>query len=238
MIKVKDLCKSYDDNKIFEHINLDIDSKGIDIVIGINGSGKTTLLNCICNLTKVTEGDIWVDGIDYKEKEAKKKMCYITSDFYLPEYLSGKEYAKFIFGIYKDYNEEVFEKCIDLFDLECHLGKKVSEYSYGMKKKLLLSIGLALNVKYVFADELFNGLDFESFLMTDYLIKIFSKNRKFVLVSHNLDYIKKNSDAKIYLLNAGKMEVIDDFENIETIVIRESELNKKYEDIKRFFSNF
>ncbi|MFG6146844.1 ATP-binding cassette domain-containing protein [Halobacillus sp. B23F22_1] len=234
MITISELQKSYKDNTVLQKLSIDFEPDGIDIIVGINGSGKTTLLNCICDITPFEGGSITVDSIDRKEKEAKTQMYYIPSDFYLPEYLSGKEYADFVFSRYRHEDRERFSFVIRLYNLESALHKKISEYSYGMKKKLQIAVSLALDVRYILADEVFNGLDYESYLLTEYLINNFAKSRKFILVSHNMDYIKRNPLARVYLLSAGTMELVEDVHQIEEIVINNGELKNYYDEIDRF----
>ncbi|WP_176586229.1 ATP-binding cassette domain-containing protein [Priestia megaterium] len=234
MIKITELKKSYKNNKVLNGINIQFESKGIDIIVGINGCGKTTLLNCICDITHFEEGSVEIDLMDRKEKEAKRQMYYIPSDFYLPEYLSGKEFSNFVFSRYSNHNSALFNFIIRLYNLSSSLDKKVSDYSYGMKKKLQIAIALALDVNYVLADEVFNGLDYESYLLTDYLINKFSYGRKFILISHNMDYIHRNPKANVYLLSTGQIELVQDIEKIEEIVTKNGELKHYYEEIDRF----
>ncbi|SEH89151.1 ABC-2 type transport system ATP-binding protein [Halobacillus karajensis] len=234
MIKIDGLIKSYRNNKVLKNLTLSFDSKGIDILVGINGSGKTTLFNCICDIIPFEQGEITIHGEDRREKAAKKFMYYIPSDFYLPEYLSGREYAHFVFSRYENPDHDLFHFIIDLYHLKDRLNQKIGDYSYGMKKKLQIAIALALDVRYILADEVFNGLDYESYLLTEYLIERFATNRKFILISHNMDYISRNKQAKVHLLNKGRIENIEDISMIEEIVINNGELKNYYEQIDRF----
>ncbi|ENH98201.1 ABC transporter ATP-binding protein [Gracilibacillus halophilus YIM-C55.5] len=165
-------------------------------------------------------------------------MYYIPSDFYLPEYLSGKEYAEFVFSRYEETDRRFFDFLIGLYHLKSSLNKKISDYSYGMKKKLQIATSLALNINYILADEIFNGLDYESFLLTEYLINKFSANRKFILISHNMDYINRNTQANVYLMSNGQMDLIKDINKIEEIVINIGELKNYYEEIDGFLRNY
>ncbi|MEC1661930.1 ATP-binding cassette domain-containing protein [Bacillus halotolerans] len=237
MIIVSGLEKTYSNNRVLDKLSIEFSSKGIDIIVGINGSGKTTLLNCICDITPFQSGKIEIDSIDRKEKEAKLKMYYIPSDFYLPEYLSGKEYAEFVFSRYRKPNSDLFEFVINLYNLKSEIHKKISDYSYGMKKKLQIAISLALDVQYIFADEVFNGLDYESYLLTEYLINRFSEDRKFILISHNMDYINRNAQADVFLLSCGNIQLVTDTSKIEEIVINNGELKNHYAKIERFIYN-
>ena len=52
MISVKNLCKEYGENKIFDNLNLDIFDGEVLAILGESGSGKTTLLNILAGLTE------------------------------------------------------------------------------------------------------------------------------------------------------------------------------------------
>lgn len=238
MISITNLKKSYKDNTVLEDLTISFEPYGIDIIVGVNGSGKTTLLNCITDITPFESGQIEVDSIDRKEKEAKHQMYYIPSDFYLPEYLSGKEYSEFVFSRYEEVDLKLFYFLIELYHLSAALTRKISDYSYGMKKKLQIAISLALRVRYILADEVFNGLDYESYLLTEYIIKTFSNDRKFILISHNMDFINRNTEANVYLLNKRKIDLVKDIHKIEEIVINNGELKNSYEKIDRFLRNY
>ncbi|HLR74093.1 MAG TPA: ATP-binding cassette domain-containing protein [Virgibacillus sp.] len=238
MIKISQLKKSYGDNLVLDQLTKSFTNRGIDIIIGVNGSGKTTLLNCICDITPFETGMITINDIDRKEKEAKENMYYIPSEFYLPDYLTGHEYARFVFSRYEQSDEKTFDFLIDLYHLTSAIHHKISDYSYGMKKKLQLSIAFSLNAQYILADEVFNGLDYESYLLTDYLFNVFSAHRKFILITHNMDYITRNPQANVYLLHAGSLQLMKDVHKIEEIVINQGELKDAYEKIDRFPFNF
>ena len=64
LIKVDNLCKSFDDVDVLKGINAEIHKGDVMVVIGASGSGKTTLLNCISTIDRVTTGHIYINGSD------------------------------------------------------------------------------------------------------------------------------------------------------------------------------
>ncbi len=238
MIHINQLKKSFGKNLVLDRVSKKFAASGIDIIVGINGSGKTTLLNCICDITPFESGAITIQDVDRKEKTAKENMYYIPSEFYLPDYLTGYEYARFVFSRYPYADEKTFDFFIELYHLTPAVHQKISDYSYGMKKKLQLSIALSLNVSFILADEVFNGLDYESYLLTDYIINLYSRQVKFILVTHNMDYINRNPRADTYLLDAGSLELVTDVKKIEEIVMNRGDLKDAYEKIDRFVYRF
>lgn len=238
MIHINQLKKSFGKNLVLDRVSKKFAASGIDIIVGINGSGKTTLLNCICDITPFESGAITIQDVDRKEKTAKENMYYIPSEFYLPDYLTGYEYARFVFSRYPHADEKTFDFFIELYHLTPAVHQKISDYSYGMKKKLQLSIALSLNVSFILADEVFNGLDYESYLLTDYIINSYSGQVKFILVTHNMDYINRNPRADTYLLDAGSLELVTDVKKIEEIVMNRGDLKDAYEKIDRFVYRF
>ena len=64
MIKLENLCKSYNDKVVLNNINLEIADGETLAIIGGSGSGKSTLLRLMIGLIKPTSGHIWLEGKD------------------------------------------------------------------------------------------------------------------------------------------------------------------------------
>jgi len=78
MLQIKKLCKHYDDLKVLDQINLEIESNKTTVIIGPSGSGKTTLLRCLNLLTVPDAGEIDLNGFtlafDANRPIQKKKI--------------------------------------------------------------------------------------------------------------------------------------------------------------------
>ena len=166
-LHISHLTKSYKDHKVIDDLSFTFNKKGITIIVGVNGSGKTTLFNLINDLVDKDEGTITLSSLS--DEDRKKECFYIPSDFYLPEYMTGKEYVDFILSRYPYSNKENVEWLIHLLDFDEAYHKLIETYSYGMKKKIQIIAAIASNTHYIFADEVFNGLDFETVLLLEEL---------------------------------------------------------------------
>ena len=78
MINVKNLCKKYNSRTIIEDFNYSFEDNSLNIIIGKSGSGKTTLLNIIGMLDNKYDGEISIDGNNYKNI---KKSDYFRNSF-------------------------------------------------------------------------------------------------------------------------------------------------------------
>ncbi len=68
MIKLENIHKTFDNNQVLNGIDLTIAKGEVIVLIGPSGCGKSTLLRCINGLESVSEGKIWIDGIDITGK--------------------------------------------------------------------------------------------------------------------------------------------------------------------------
>ncbi|MDR3190640.1 MAG: ABC transporter ATP-binding protein [Lactobacillaceae bacterium] len=185
MLSIVGLFKKYQNKPILKNLNTSFDEQGVSIIVGMNGSGKTTLLNCITGLIRFDSGQVMMGEHCNDSIEFKEQLFYLPSDFYLPEYLTGNEYAKFIFTRFKNSDLSKFDVITKMLDLNEFLDVTLEAYSFGMKKKIQIAIALSVNVKYLIGDEIFSGLDFETTLLVQELIKQTAKTKKIIIVSHD-----------------------------------------------------
>ncbi len=196
MITIKNLSISYKkEDRIINALNLSIQDKTINGIVGLNGSGKTTLLNSIFGLLKLDEGEI-----NYKqEKISKKQISYLPTENFFYSYITGREYLN-IFRT-KKFNENKWNK---LFLLP--LDQIIDEYSTGMKKKLALLAILKQDKPILILDEPFNGLDIETArIMRSILLKLKEKGKTIIITSHIIETLTNLCDF-IHFLEDGKIK--------------------------------
>lgn len=214
-VSVKNLKKNYGSLTAVNEISFEINEGEIFGLIGPNGAGKTTTLRIISTIIQKTSGEVEVFG--YKLGSEDEKIREIIS--YLPEEagayknLTGFQYLKFMANFYASEREEAerfLERGVEITELGERLKDKVSTYSKGMTRKLLLARSLMTKPKLAILDEPTSGLDVINSIEIRSLIKRFAKEGVTVLLSsHNMLEVEFLSD-RVALINQGRILEIGD----------------------------
>ena len=233
MLSVKDITKKYGKIIVLQELTYNFD-KGVNIIVGTNGCGKSTLLNIIGNLDGNFTGEVTFNDDDLTSINYKKRTFYLPSDFYLPEFMTGKEYIDFILSLYPNSNNKRLNDLIKLFKMDKSINKMISNYSFGMKKKIQFIASICANVDLYLYDELFSGLDFETTIIIEEIISYMEKTKTIILVSHDINTLKR-FNKKIMIMSEGKLnefnyDVDGIINRISEMVIDETLLNSIRED--------
>lgn len=162
MIEINELAFSYKKKKpLFNHLNLQLSSGRIHGLLGKNGAGKTTLLKLISGLLFPNNGNIKTLGFDPSKRKPGmlQDIYFLFEEFTLPDF-SIQKFKKIYAGFYPNFDENQFNAYLSEFEI--HDNEKLNSLSYGQKKKVLISFGLATNTKLLIMDEPTNGLDIPS----------------------------------------------------------------------------
>ena len=118
VLEVKNLTKQYKGFEL-QNINISLPKGMIMGFIGENGAGKTTTIKTILNITKRTNGTlkIFEMNLEQNEKEIKQDIGVILDDSFLSEYLSPKGINKIMKNFYKNWDENLYFKYIEKFNL-------------------------------------------------------------------------------------------------------------------------
>ena len=191
-IEVKNLSKNYGKVRAIRGISFQVDKGEIFGLIGPNGAGKTTALRIISTLLQVTSGSIKVLGYDLTEQADKVRECisYLPEEAGAYKNLSGKNYLEFMAEFYSENAQEkknMVEKGVEIAQLSERIKDKVSTYSKGMTRKLLLARALMIDPKLAILDEPTSGLDVANSQGVRRLIKSYAREGTTVLLSsHNM----------------------------------------------------
>lgn len=161
MVSIHDLHFSYKKKKVFSGLSLELRPGYIYGLLGKNGTGKSTLLRGIAGLLFPDKGVIKVAGhIPGKRQPVfLEDVFMVPEEFHLPnvplDYLV-KHQAPF----YPKFSKDQFNRYIQEFEIPTD--NTLQNMSYGQKKKVLISFGLAANTSLLLLDEPTNGLDIMS----------------------------------------------------------------------------
>jgi ABC-2 type transport system ATP-binding protein len=211
VLTVDHLAKSYGQAEAVRDVSFSIGAGEIFALVGPNGAGKSTTLRMIAAILRPTAGTITIAGHDV-QKEAAKVRELIT---YLPEEsgaykaLSGREYLRFMAGLYTNdaaKRDKYVQRAEAIADLGDKITAKVSIYSKGMARKLLLARAIMTEPTLVILDEPTSGLDVLNSLEIRQLIHALTEHGTAVLLSsHNMLEIEYLSD-RIGLIVNGQLK--------------------------------
>ena len=190
-IKISNLIKSYNGDRIFDNFNLEFSDENINCIVGQSGCGKSTLLNILANLAPIEGGKI--EGI------SKGDVSYIFQEDRLIEWLTVRENLEF--ALKKYFNNDDLTKEIDyvlkLVGIEDVKGKYPNVLSGGMRQRVNIARAFGKPAKVILMDEPFKSLDYKlKYTIIDEFKRILAKEKRMVvLVTHDVDeaiYFKGN----------------------------------------------
>lgn len=169
MIEIINLCKSFDEHKVLDNLNLTINTGETLVIIGRSGCGKSVLLKHIIGLLKPDFGQVIIDGVDITKLEGKE-LSEIRSQFgmlfqgaALFDSLTVKENVGFALIEHRKVNDKTISQrvteCLSLVGLKGIEDQKPSELSGGMKKRVGLARAICMNPKIILYDEPTTGVD-------------------------------------------------------------------------------
>jgi ABC-2 type transport system ATP-binding protein len=147
--------------KLFSDLSLRLAPGHIYGLLGKNGAGKSSLLRNIAGLLFPLEGKIEVSGREPKKREPAflQDIFFLPEEIYLPSVTMAK-YLEILSPFYPKFDKDQFMAYIAEFDIP--EGNKLTDMSYGQKKKVLIAFALATNTNVLIMDEPTNGLDIPS----------------------------------------------------------------------------
>lgn len=182
MITIKDLTFYYNKKRpIFDNVSFDMKS-GIYGLLGENGVGKTTLLHMISGLRFPKRGSCKVDIYEtcYRNPNMLQKLFFLPEEYQAPT-LSVDNFVKLNASFYPNFSEEQFRKYLGEFYVESD--RKMTDLSFGQKKKAFIAYALALNTPITLLDEPTNGLDIPSKSQFRKIISSAFSDDKIILIS-------------------------------------------------------
>ena len=161
-IEVKGLEKSYKDLHVLRGVDFDVASGSIFALLGSNGAGKTTVVRILATLLKSDAGSASVGGYDVARQAQKvRETISLTGQFAaVDEILTGRENLVLIAKLRHLPNPGgIADDLLARFSLTEAGGRKASEYSGGMRRRLDIAMSLIGNPPVIFLDEPTTGLD-------------------------------------------------------------------------------
>jgi ABC-2 type transport system ATP-binding protein len=218
-LSVQGLTKRYDDGTLaLEALDLEVPAGKFFGLLGPNGAGKTTLINAVCNLIRVTAGEISVFGHPAASLEARRLVGAAEQDPNLDRFLTVREallYHGGYFGLTRRESARRAEEMIDVFDLHAKADVRAPKLSGGQRRRLLLARALLHEPRLVILDEPTAGVDIElRHELWRYIHKLHEHGTTILLTTHYLEEAEVLCED-IALLSGGRIVARSDPETLK-----------------------
>lgn len=216
MIEVSNISKSFDGKQVLFDINMLFEKGKTNMIIGASGTGKSVLLKCIVGLVKPDTGDVSYDHREFTradkelQTEIRREMGMLFQGSALFDSQTVEENVMFPLDVLtKQELDEKLERvnfCLERVGLENVNKKMPSEISGGMKKRVGIARAIVTQPNYLFCDEPNSGLDPQTSIKIDNLIKDLTDEYEMttVVVSHDMNSVLEIGDT-INFMHEGRV---------------------------------
>ncbi|WP_026685139.1 amino acid ABC transporter ATP-binding protein [Heyndrickxia coagulans] len=209
MIKVVNLKKSFGDNEVLKNINVEIKPQEVVVVIGPSGSGKSTFLRCINLLETITDGHVYIEGVDIADKSTninkiRTEVGIVFQQFNLFPHMTVLENITLSpIKVRKLSKEAAKQKALELLR-KVGLEEKADAYpdslSGGQKQRIAIARALAMEPKIMLFDEPTSALDPE---MVGEVLEVMRSLAKdgmtMVVVTHEMGFAREVGDRVLFM---------------------------------------
>lgn len=217
MLKVVNLNKSFNNNKVLKDISFELDKGEVGVLLGKSGAGKTTILRCINNLEEFDSGEIIVDGKGINSSKdmaiVRGQIGMVFQNFNLFPHMSVLEnIIESPVRIFKENKEDAVNKAkelLKLVDLEEKLDAYPFELSGGQQQRVAIARSCALKPKILCFDEPTSALDLDTIKRVVAIIKKLKETGMTILIiTHDVGFANSVAD-KIINIKDGVVEDIN-----------------------------
>jgi len=213
MIETNELTRLFNDKVAVDKLTMRVEPGEILGFLGPNGAGKTTTVKMLTGMIRPTSGTAAIAGFDVVANaiEVKRRIGYVPESGAMYESLTAAEHLELVACLYhldlqaaRSRTEEVLE----MFGLDEVRHQRLSQFSKGMKQKVLIASALIPNPEVLFLDEPLNGLDANAALIVKHLLrKLADQGKTIFFCSHILEVVERVC-TRIIIINGGR-QIVD-----------------------------
>ena len=164
MLEINKLTGGYVNIPVLKEVSFSVPDGQLIGLIGLNGAGKSTTINEIIGLLHPFAGEVGIDGLSLQEAptDYRKKIGYIPETPSLYEELTLREHIETVAMAYDLDMDQVMvrvQPLLERFRLAEKLDWFPTQFSKGMKQKVMIICAYAVDPSLYIVDEPFLGLD-------------------------------------------------------------------------------
>jgi len=217
MIELKNIQKAFDNRTVIDGVSATMKTGQCNLIIGASGSGKTVLMKCMVGLFEPDSGEILYEGKNFTamnnrdKTDIRKEIGMLFQGSALFDSMTVQRNVMFPLNMFTDWTYqkklERVNEVLDRVNLKDSNKKFPAELSGGMKKRVGIARAIVLNPKYLFCDEPNSGLDPQTSLVIDKLIKeiTLEYNITTVVNTHDMNSVMEIGNYILYM-HKGKKE--------------------------------
>lgn len=215
MIEVKNISKTFADRKVLDDVSALFEQGKVNLIIGASGQGKSVLAKCVVGLHEVDEGQILYNNNDFvkmtdeQRRGIRKQIGMLFQGSALFDSMTVLENVKFPLSMFTNMTNKEMDKranfCLDRVNLSGRGNLFPSECSGGMQKRVAIARAIAMNPNYLFCDEPNSGLDPQTSILIDNLIReiTYEYNMTTIVITHDMNSVIEIGD-RINFIYQGK----------------------------------
>ncbi|MGX7058865.1 ABC transporter ATP-binding protein [Vagococcus humatus] len=234
---ISHLDKSFKKKQVLKDISFVLEGPHIYGLLGRNGSGKSTLFNLINNRLTPDRGQVLLDGKPVLEDDDGLEQLFLANHTTLmrkDEKGKVKKYIRLANQFYPDFDQELCEHLIRVFDL--NVNTRIDKLSTGYQTIFNIILALCVPASFIFLDEPTLGLDanHREIFYKELLTTFAKRPRTFIISTHLIDELAQIMD-QVILLDQGQIKLAD---SVENLLAHSYALTGNQEDIEAFMSNY
>ena len=216
MIEVKGLSKRFGDLQVLSDINAAVRKGRINQIIGKSGSGKSVLAKCIVGLHRPDTGQVLYDGRSFHEmgpeekREIRQRIGMLFQGSALFDSMTVLQNVMFPLQMFarmpRSEMEDKARSCLERVNILKKDDLFPAEISGGMQKRVGIARAIAMNPEYLFVDEPNSGLDPQTSILIDDLIKELTEeyNTTTIVITHDMNSVMEVGE-NIMFIHKGRL---------------------------------
>jgi phospholipid/cholesterol/gamma-HCH transport system ATP-binding protein len=216
MIQVEGLSKRFGDVQVLTDITATFNKGKVNQIIGMSGSGKSVLAKCIVGLHKPEKGRVLYEGHSFhdmdrdEKRQIRQEIGMLFQGSALFDSLTVLQNVMFPLSMFSKMSRSEMEdrahevlKRVNIVDKD---GLYPAALSGGMQKRVGIARAIAMNTQYLFCDEPNSGLDPQTSILIDELIKEITEefNTTTIVITHDMNSVMDTGENIIFIHKGRK----------------------------------